>query len=164
MSRIDDKHLCAALDAAAALRPAFDEIARRFDAVLTPSAPGEAPVGLASTGDSIFNGLWTLLHVPCISLPGLTGPHGLPLGVQLVAPRYSDSRLLGVAALRREAVARLIEECSGFSDSGAGHHSGPEAHAEARDLAWSGDPEVLAMLQHIVRALDATPACGRAVR
>ena len=64
MSRIDDKHLCAALDAAAALRPAFDEIARRFDAVLTPSAPGEAPVGLASTGDSIFNGLWTRLHAP----------------------------------------------------------------------------------------------------
>ena len=105
MSRIDDAHLCVALDAAAALRPAFDEIARRFDAVLTPSAPGEAPVGLASTGDSIFNGLWTLLHVPCISLPGFTGPHDLPVGVQLVAPRYSDARLFDVAL----CVERLLQ-------------------------------------------------------
>ena len=114
MSRIDDKHLCAALDAAAALRPAFDEIARRFDAVLTPSAPGEAPVGLASTGDSIFNGLWTRLHAPCISLPGLTGPHGLPLGVQLVAPRYSEFETVGGRRLRREAVATLIDGFGSF--------------------------------------------------
>jgi Asp-tRNA(Asn)/Glu-tRNA(Gln) amidotransferase A subunit family amidase len=106
MSRIDDAHLCAALDAAAALRPAFDEIARRYDAVLTPSAPGEAPVGLASTGDSIFNGLWTLLHVPCISLPRFTGPNDLPVGVQLVAPRYSDARLFKVA----RCVERLLQD------------------------------------------------------
>src|ERR1700728_3369062 len=38
----------------------------------------------------------------------------------------------------------------GIFSSGAGHYSRPEAHTEARDLAWSGDPEVLAMLQHIV--------------
>jgi Asp-tRNA(Asn)/Glu-tRNA(Gln) amidotransferase A subunit family amidase len=97
MERVDNKRLCAALDAAAALRPTFDEIAGRFDVVMTPSAPGEAPISLASTGDSIFNGIWTLLHVPCVSLPGLVGPLGLPVGVQLVAPRFFDEKLLDVA-------------------------------------------------------------------
>jgi Asp-tRNA(Asn)/Glu-tRNA(Gln) amidotransferase A subunit family amidase len=97
MARLDNAALCAALDRAAALRPRFDALAGGFDAVMTPSAPGEAPCGLASTGDAICNGLWTLLHVPCISLPGLTGPHGMPVGVQFVAPRYADARLLAVA-------------------------------------------------------------------
>ena len=97
MSRRDDRQLCAALDRAAALRPAFDAIAGNFDALLTPSAPGEAPIGLASTGDSIFNGPWTLLHAPCINLLGLSGPDGLPVGVQLVGARYSDGRVLQAA-------------------------------------------------------------------
>jgi len=97
MERMSSDQLCAALDRAAALRPAFDTVARRFDAVMVPSAPGEAPIGLASTGSWIFNGLWTLLHVPCVNLPGLTGPHGLPVGIQLVAPRYADAHLLTVA-------------------------------------------------------------------
>jgi Asp-tRNA(Asn)/Glu-tRNA(Gln) amidotransferase A subunit family amidase len=105
MERIGDKTLCAALDRAAALRPAFDTLAGGFDAIMTPSAPGEAPIGLAFTGDSIFNGLWTLLHVPCINLPGLTGPHGMPVGIQLVGARYADARLLAVA----QTVARLLE-------------------------------------------------------
>jgi Asp-tRNA(Asn)/Glu-tRNA(Gln) amidotransferase A subunit family amidase len=105
MGRIDNARLCAALDYTAALRPRFDAMAAEFDAVMTPSAPGEAPVGLASTGNSIFNGLWTLLHVPCISLPGLIGPHGMPVGIQLVGPRYADARLIGVA----QTVARLLQ-------------------------------------------------------
>lgn len=97
MERIGNQRLCVALDHAARLRPIFDNLAGKFDAVLTPSAPGEAPAGLTSTGDAIFNGLWTILHVPCISLPGLVGPHGLPVGVQLVGPRYGDNKLLAVA-------------------------------------------------------------------
>jgi Asp-tRNA(Asn)/Glu-tRNA(Gln) amidotransferase A subunit family amidase len=97
--------LGAALDTTARLRIVFDRIcARRFDAVLTPSAPGEAPSGLRATGDPIFNGLWTALHVPCVALPVGVGPRGLPIGLQLVGPRYSDHRLLDVA----EAVAAVL--------------------------------------------------------
>lgn len=106
MERMDSRTLCAALDQAAALRPRFDAVAAQFDAVMTPSAPGEAPVGLASTGDSTFNKLWTLLHVPCISLPGLTGAHGMPVGIQLVGPRYADARLLAVARTVRSLLQR----------------------------------------------------------
>jgi len=104
MERIGNAKLGAALDRVAELRPRFDAMASEFDAVMTPSAPGEAPVGVAFTGDAIFNGLWTALHVPCISLPGLTGPHGMPVGIQLVGARYSDARLLAVA----QTVGRLL--------------------------------------------------------
>jgi Asp-tRNA(Asn)/Glu-tRNA(Gln) amidotransferase A subunit family amidase len=104
MDRINNALLCAALDRAAALRSTFDALASDFDAIIAPSAPGEAPTGLASTGYSIFNGLWTLLHVPCITLPGLTGAEGLPVGVQLIGSRYSDTKLLAAA----QTVAELL--------------------------------------------------------
>lgn len=88
--------LLAAYDAAAQCRMAFDEIASGFDAVLTPSARGEAPVG-TTTGDAAVNAMWTLLHVPVISVPGFTGPSGLPVGLSLTSPRYTDRHLLQVA-------------------------------------------------------------------
>ncbi len=61
-----------------------------LDVLLTPSATGEAPLGLNSTGDSLFNRIWTLLGVPCIHVPFGLGPQGLPLGVQVVGSRGSD--------------------------------------------------------------------------
>ncbi len=79
-------------------RAAVDEAFGGFDAVLTPSAPGEAPRGLRFTGDVAFNYLWTALHLPAVTIPAFTGPQGLPIGAQLVAPRHADDRLLGVAA------------------------------------------------------------------
>jgi amidase len=88
--------LVAAYDAAAQCRMAFDEIAAGFDAVLTPSARGEAPAGTV-TGDAAVNAMWTLLHVPVISVPGFTGPFGLPVGLSLTSPRYTDRHLLRVA-------------------------------------------------------------------
>jgi len=65
--------------------------------ILTLPAPGEAPEGLASTGSAEFNRLWTLLHLPCLSVPVDLGPTGLPLGVQLIALRGSEPHLLGTA-------------------------------------------------------------------
>jgi Asp-tRNA(Asn)/Glu-tRNA(Gln) amidotransferase A subunit family amidase len=64
------------------------------DVLLTPSAPGEAPAGLESTGDPVFCRAWTLLHVPCVNVPGAAGPLGLPVGVQLVGPPRGDAALL----------------------------------------------------------------------
>ncbi|HZQ01513.1 MAG TPA: amidase [Reyranella sp.] len=69
----------------------------RFDFLLTPSAKGEAPSGLGNTGDPMFNRFWTLLGVPCISLPRGSGPFGLPLAVQLVGPLRSDDQLIAWA-------------------------------------------------------------------
>lgn len=60
--------------------------------LLTLPAPGEAPVGLTSTGNASFNRLWTLLGLACITLPAGRGVRGLPLGVQLVGGGRSDAR------------------------------------------------------------------------
>ncbi|HEV8341289.1 MAG TPA: amidase [Candidatus Binatia bacterium] len=70
---------------------------QRYDAILTPAAPGTAPKGLASTGDPSFCTLWTLCGMPAISLPLLQSVSGLPLGVQLIGPRDGDARLLRTA-------------------------------------------------------------------
>jgi Asp-tRNA(Asn)/Glu-tRNA(Gln) amidotransferase A subunit family amidase len=91
---------------AAAARLALDEVFSGFDVLLAPSAPGEAPRGLASTGDPIFNRIWTLLGVPCVNLPGFTGRQGLPVGVQLVGPIGADRAVLAHA---RWAEARLTK-------------------------------------------------------
>ena len=90
---------------AAKLRMRFDEITRGFDAVLAPSAPGEAPNGLAYTGDPSMNGMWTLLHGPLIHVPHGTGPAGLPLGIQLVGRRGDDLRLIQLAEWIERALA-----------------------------------------------------------
>lgn len=75
------------------------------DFLVTPSAPGEAPGTLETTGDSIFNRVWTLLGVPCVTLPFGTGPGGLPLGVQLVGPFDGDTELLASAQWVERAIA-----------------------------------------------------------
>ncbi|MBY6048712.1 amidase [Vannielia litorea] len=84
----------AALDWPGILNAGLDEIFTRCDAILCPAAPGPAPEGLGSTGDAIFNGLWTLCGTPAVTLPLLTASNGLPMGVQLVGRRGEDGRLL----------------------------------------------------------------------
>jgi Asp-tRNA(Asn)/Glu-tRNA(Gln) amidotransferase A subunit family amidase len=42
--------------------------------------------------------MWTLLHVPAVTLPGFAGAHGLPVGVQVIGPLGEDDRLLAIAA------------------------------------------------------------------
>jgi amidase len=85
------------LDAKARIRDCRRMIAEVFegrDLLLAPSAPGEAPRGLESTGEPTFNRLWTGLLTPCLNLPGFTGPNGLPVGVQTIGARDDDRRLL----------------------------------------------------------------------
>ena len=75
----------------------FDELFVEFDAIIAPSAAGEAPKFGAGTGDPIFCTLWTLAGLPSISLPLLVGDTNLPIGVQLIGPIEKDDRLLRTA-------------------------------------------------------------------
>jgi Asp-tRNA(Asn)/Glu-tRNA(Gln) amidotransferase A subunit family amidase len=95
--------LAAGQAAFATARAAFAEVMVGYDAILTPSAPGEAPEGLGWTGDPAFNSLWTLLHVPCVTVPVGAGPQGLPLGVQIVAGFGQDAAALAWAEWVRQA-------------------------------------------------------------
>jgi Asp-tRNA(Asn)/Glu-tRNA(Gln) amidotransferase A subunit family amidase len=86
-----------ALDWREALNTGLEQLFERYDAIVTPAAPGEAPRDLLTTGNTVFNGLWTLCGVPAVTLPLLEGPNGLPVGVQLVGRRGEDARLLRTA-------------------------------------------------------------------
>jgi Asp-tRNA(Asn)/Glu-tRNA(Gln) amidotransferase A subunit family amidase len=95
--RISPKVYNDACDEAARARNEFGAMLRQWDGLLTPSATGEAPRGLHSTGDPLLSRMWTLLHVPSISLPGMTGPNAMPIGVQLIGAREGDGKLLALA-------------------------------------------------------------------
>jgi Asp-tRNA(Asn)/Glu-tRNA(Gln) amidotransferase A subunit family amidase len=69
-----------------------------YDALLTLAAPGEAPVGLSSTGNAVFSAIWTLMGVPALTLPMLEGENGMPIGVQVIGARGADAKLLADAA------------------------------------------------------------------
>jgi Asp-tRNA(Asn)/Glu-tRNA(Gln) amidotransferase A subunit family amidase len=103
-ARLERGRAVAAVDylrALGRLRPMNDSFRelfeQRYDAILTPAAPGTAPKGLESTGDPVFSALWTLCGMPALSVPLMQGSNGLPLGVQLVGPRDGDARLLRTA-------------------------------------------------------------------
>ena len=102
-SRVEDsdnisfESLRDAYDHAAGCRKEFDNIASDFDGIVSIGAPGIAPESLDTTGDAVFQRMWSVLHVPAISLPGFFGEKGLPVGVQIVAPRFMDSNLLEAA-------------------------------------------------------------------
>ncbi len=84
------------LEGIAVLNASLEQIFDRYDAIITPAAIGEAPIGEA-TGDPVFSTLWTYCGVPALTLPLLTGPNGMPVGVQLVGRRHHDGRLLRTA-------------------------------------------------------------------
>jgi Asp-tRNA(Asn)/Glu-tRNA(Gln) amidotransferase A subunit family amidase len=103
---VTPEKLLASYALADSCRPAFDRLfGRGLDVILTPSTRGEAPEGLHTTGEAVFNSIWTLLHVPCIAIPVGRGPKNLPVGIQIVGPRLSDHRLLEIA----RAVAPVID-------------------------------------------------------
>ncbi|MCY4641070.1 MAG: amidase [Chloroflexi bacterium] len=95
--RVGAGELRDAVDLVMQSRRAMPAIFERYDAIIAPSAPGEAPAGLAGTGNPILNRIWTVLQLPCVAVPVRRGPGGLPVGVQLVGALGSDARLLAVA-------------------------------------------------------------------
>ena len=89
-----DERYRSAQDLARRARALLPRAMAGVDVLLAPGVVGEAPRGLASTGDPAFCRVWTLLHVPCVNVPAASGPRGLPVGVQLVGPPGRDAELL----------------------------------------------------------------------
>ncbi|MFY0611103.1 MAG: amidase [Hyphomicrobiaceae bacterium] len=73
-----------------------EKLLNDYDAILCLASAGPAPRGFETTGNAIFNGLWTYLGVPCVSLPRLT-VRDMPMGVQLVGMRGDEGRLIRTA-------------------------------------------------------------------
>jgi Asp-tRNA(Asn)/Glu-tRNA(Gln) amidotransferase A subunit family amidase len=68
------------------------------DALLSPTAPTPAPVGLGSTGDGSLCAPWSNAGVPAITLPSGIGSSGLPHAIQLIQAAGASNRLFAVAA------------------------------------------------------------------
>ncbi|SFR12182.1 amidase [Poseidonocella sedimentorum] len=107
----------AAYRCADACRAAMDELLAGYDAVIAPSACGEAPVGLDSTGDPSMNGLWTLMSVPVVSIPGFTGPAGMPMGISVITRRFTDRTALAAARLIAGEIGGAIAAEESAEDS-----------------------------------------------
>jgi Asp-tRNA(Asn)/Glu-tRNA(Gln) amidotransferase A subunit family amidase len=154
----------AAVDYAAAiahipsLNADLDAVFDEYDAIVTPAAPGEAPVGLASTGDPIFCTLWTYLGTPAVTLPLLRSTAGMPLGVQLVGRRDGDARLLRTARwlVERLSSAGRRRDPMGPSAGRAGSPRARKCHDSS--LVSSASPLVvfLGILIWWIKALPLT--------
>ncbi|MBM3485218.1 MAG: amidase [Alphaproteobacteria bacterium] len=89
--------LAAAVDHAERCRRGINTVFGDWDVFLCPSAPGEAPEGLGTTGNPIFQLAWTLMHLPCATVPFGLGPRGLPVGVQIIGREGEDETVLRIA-------------------------------------------------------------------
>jgi aspartyl-tRNA(Asn)/glutamyl-tRNA(Gln) amidotransferase subunit A len=88
------------------LRRAIDALFEQVDLLMLPTVSSVAP-DLSTTGDTTYQGVWTLLGLPTMSLPcGLNGD-GLPVGLQLVAPAWGEKRLLAMARWCEQVVGTL---------------------------------------------------------
>ena len=78
-------------------RREFAAVVENYDVLLTASATGEAPVGLNATGNANNCLIWTTLHVPSVTMPVFKGPHGLPVGAQIIGKANGDRALFAAA-------------------------------------------------------------------
>jgi Asp-tRNA(Asn)/Glu-tRNA(Gln) amidotransferase A subunit family amidase len=78
-------------------RSKMDLIFDGFDLILSPSLPGEAPVGLTEVRTATFARLWTQMYTPSVNFPLFEGSNGLPLCFQLVGKRNTDDATLANA-------------------------------------------------------------------
>ena len=102
--KITEAAYYAALENRTRLQGELGDFLRRYDAILTLPARGEAPATLEHTGDPAFCTLWTLCGVPALTIPSGLGAHGMPLGLQLVGGYLQDARLLQVALWCEQAI------------------------------------------------------------
>ena len=76
----------------------MEQLAQQCDILLTPATPAPAPADRTSTGDPAFQGPWTSCGLPAIAIPSGIAQSGLPLGLQLIAAPFAETRLLSGAA------------------------------------------------------------------
>jgi len=78
-------------------RAAMALIWEDHDVLLSAAAIDEAPVGSDAFAGADLYKMWTVLHVPALTLPVLEGPKGMPVGLQLFAGRGRDRQLFAQA-------------------------------------------------------------------
>ena len=74
----------------------LDKIFNKYDFLIDLSTFSSAP-NYNSNGIEDHNLIWTMGHIPSISLPIIKDNKGLPVGVQLNSKRYNDYELLEIS-------------------------------------------------------------------
>ena len=110
-STLSELEYNAALARIAAYKDTVLALFNRFDVVLGPAALGAAPAGLEATGSPVLSRPWQALGLPVLTIPGLRGAHGMPLGLQLIGAPGRERRLFDLGV--------RIEEL--LSAGGVGH-------------------------------------------
>lgn len=106
-----DAYYLKALRAKALIMNAFDEAFKKYDIILGPAAPAVAPkIGCSLTdplkmylGD-IYTVSVNLAGLPGISVPCTLNSEGLPIGLQMIAGRFQEEKLLRAAYRLEKAV------------------------------------------------------------
>lgn len=82
----------------------FDDLFKQYDFLITPTAPTPAFGIGENTSDPVKMYLAdvmtvppSLAGIPAISVPAGVNRHGLPIGVQIIAPMKADAELLALA-------------------------------------------------------------------
>lgn len=94
--RIDSKSYLEGLGKQQTLRKILDLFFKDFDVILNLSTAGIAPLAFHGEKKMDCCLIWTMCHVPVMSIPVFRHSSGMPFGVQLVAPRYKDRLLFEV--------------------------------------------------------------------
>lgn len=93
------------------IRDKTDEILKKYDFIMLPTAPEPAfPIG-GKSDDPVVNYLAdiftvqaSLAGIPAISLPIGNNKSNLPLGIQFLAPRFAESELLNLSKIYTDLI------------------------------------------------------------
>ena len=67
----------------------MDHLFDQYDILVSLSTAGEAPLReVTELPDPAL--MWTMTHLPVVSVPKFTSPNGMPFGIQVVARKYND--------------------------------------------------------------------------
>lgn len=109
--RLSGVDVARALHAREALYRALSRFFERFDLLLTPTTPVTAwPIErlgpkeiegkpVTPRGHAVFTPLFNHTYVPACSVPCGLDRNGLPIGIQIVGPRFADARVLALAEM-----------------------------------------------------------------
>ena len=96
-SKIDLKDYHQSLTQKEAAISYFQNFFGEFDAIIAPSALGEAPLlSEGNTGNPVCSTIWSLCGFPCLTIPALVSKNNMPIGVQLIGKPECDDKLLGI--------------------------------------------------------------------
>jgi Asp-tRNA(Asn)/Glu-tRNA(Gln) amidotransferase A subunit family amidase len=84
-----------------------ERLSKKAQVLLTPTTPTPAPGDLSVTGSAMFQGPWTSTGLPTVTVPSGLSQSGLPLGIQLIAARLEEPRLLSAARWCEQVLGKM---------------------------------------------------------